>query len=61
MTEPQQKDLEELMEQLQQEEEICEDCPHKNAFADECEGCGTHGNIQDLEILIRSMTDEEME
>lgn len=55
MTEPQQKDFEELLEQLQQEEEVCESCPNKNTFADKCEGCGTHGNIQDLEQLIASM------
>ena len=55
MTEPQQKDFEELLEQLRQEEEVCESCPNKNTFADKCEGCGTHGNIQDLEQLIASM------
>ena len=55
MTEPQQKDFEELLEQLKQEEETCESCPDRNAPADRCEGCGTHGNIQDLEQLIESM------
>ena len=52
MTEPQQKDFEELLEQLKQEEETCESCPDRNAPADRCEGCGTHGNIRDLEQLI---------
>ena len=55
MTEPQQKDFEELLEQLRQEEEVRESCPDKNAFADKCEDCGTHGNIKDLEGLINSM------
>lgn len=52
MTETQQKDYEELLEQLRQEEECCESCHDKNAFADMCEGCGTHGNIQDIERLL---------
>lgn len=52
MTETQQKDYEELLEQLRQEEECCESCRYKNAFADMCEGCGTHGNIQDIERLL---------
>lgn len=55
MTEPQQKDFEELLEQLKQEEETCESCPDRNAPADRCEGCSTHGNIQDLEQLIENM------
>ncbi len=55
MTEPQQKDFEELLEQLKQEEEICESCSDRNAPADRCEGCSTHGNIRDLEQLIASM------
>lgn len=55
MTEPQQKGFEELLEQIWQEEEVCESCRDKNAFADKCEGCGTHGNIQDLKRLIASM------
>lgn len=55
MTESQQKDFEELLEQLKQEEEVCEGCPNRNAFADKCEGCGTHGNIQALEQLITNM------
>lgn len=59
MTEPQQKDFEELLEQLKQEEETCESCPDRNAPADRCEGCGTHGNIQDLEQLIESMKEGE--
>lgn len=59
MTEPQQKDLEELLEQLEQEEEVCESCPDKNAFADACEGCGTHGNKRDLERMIHEMTKTE--
>ena len=59
MTEPQQKDFEELLEQLEQEEETCESCPDRNAPADRCEGCGTHGNIQDLEQLIESMKEGE--
>ena len=49
------KDFEELLEQLKQEEETCESCPDRNAPADRCEGCGTHGNIRDLEQLIASM------
>ena len=59
MTEPQQKDFEELLEQLEQEEETCESCPDRNAPADRCEGCSTHGNIQDLEQLIESMKEGE--
>lgn len=59
MTETQQKDLEELLEQLRQEEEVCEYCGDKNAFANRCEGCGTYGNIQDLEGLIHSLTEME--
>lgn len=59
MTEPQQKDFEDLLEQLEQEEETCESCPDRNAPADRCEGCGTHGNIQDLEQLIESMKEGE--
>lgn len=55
MTEPQQKDFEELLEQLKQEEETCESCQDRNAQADRCEGCSTHGNIRDLEQLIASM------
>lgn len=55
MTEPQQKDFEELLEQLEQEEETCESCPDRNAPADGCEECGTHGNIRDLKQLISSM------
>lgn len=55
MTELQQKDFEELLEQLKQEEETCESCTDRNAPAGRCEGCGTHGNIQDLEQLIASM------
>lgn len=55
MTETQQKDFEELLERLKQEEEVCEGCLDRNAFADKCEGCGTHGNIQDLERLITNM------
>lgn len=55
MTESQQKDIEELLEQLKQEEEVCEGCLNRNAFADKCEGCGTHGNIQVFEQLITNM------
>lgn len=55
MTEPQQKDFEELLEQLEQEEETCKSCPDRNAPADRCEGCGTHGNIRDLKQLISNM------
>lgn len=58
MTEPQQKDLDELFEQLQEELECCEDCPDRNT-PELCEGCGTHGNIQDLEGLIHSLTETE--
>lgn len=53
------KEGEELLEQLKQEEETCESCPDRNAPADRCEGCGTHGNIQDLEQLIESMKEGE--
>jgi hypothetical protein len=59
MTEPQQKDFEELLEQLKQEEETCKSCPDRNAPVDRCEGCGTHGNIRDLEQLIESMKEGE--
>lgn len=55
MTEPQQKDYEELLQQLQQEEEVCESCPDKNAFADKCEGYSTHGVITDLSMQIMEM------
>lgn len=59
MTELMQKDLEELYEQLEQEEKCCESCPNKGLFtqSDICEGCGTHGNIADLEHLIRSLVE----
>ena len=59
MTEPQQKDFEELLEQLKQEEETCKSCPDRNTPVDRCEGCGTHGNIRDLEQLIESMKEGE--
>ncbi len=55
MTEPQQKEVDELLEQLQQEEECCEGCPDR-FIAEVCEGCGTHGNIRDLEIMIADLT-----
>lgn len=61
MTEPQQKDYEELLEQLRQEEEVCESCADRNMPFDVCENCGTHGNIKDLETLIRDMTANETE
>lgn len=57
MTEPQQKDFEELLKQLKQEEEVCEGCPDRNAFADKCEGCGTHANIQELNQIIANIKD----
>lgn len=55
MTELEQKDYEELLQWLQQEEEVCECCPDKNAFADKCEGCSTHGAITDLLNQIMEM------
>ena len=51
MTDPQQKEVDELLEQLQQEEECCEGCPDRH-IAEVCECCGTHGNIKDLEMMI---------
>ena len=60
MTELQQKDYEELLEQLRQEETVCETCPHKNEFTQSahCDGCGTHGNIQDIETLLADISGE---
>ena len=54
MTEPMQKDLEELYEQLAQEETCCENCPDVGT-AEICECCATGGNIRSLEQLIHSL------
>lgn len=51
--------VDELLEELRQEEEICESCPDKSAFASRCEHCGTNRCIQDLERMIHSMTETE--
>lgn len=45
MTEPQQKDFEELLEQLEQEEETCESCPtetHQRTGAKDAAHMGTY-------------------
>lgn len=55
MTEPQQKDYEELMEQLMQEESVCGNCRNKEKGTAYCDGCGTHGNILYLETLMADM------
>lgn len=48
----QQKDYEELAEQLRQEESCCDDCGNKGKGTDYCEGCGTYGNMQYIERLM---------
>lgn len=60
MTELQQKDYDELLEQLRQEETVCETCPSRNEFckSDICDGCGTHGNIQDIEMQLAELSGE---
>lgn len=55
MTDPQQKDVDELLEQLNQELECCEECPDRQ-IPELCDGCGTHGNIKDLEMMIADIT-----
>ena len=56
MTELQQKDFDELHEQLRQEESCCEHCGDWREYGDAaCDGCGTHGNIQDIETLIMNL------
>lgn len=60
MTELQQKDFEELHEQLQQEESCCENCGDWRDYgAAACEGCRTHGNIRDIETLIADLEGNE--
>lgn len=49
-----------ILEELREyRKPLKESCPDRNAPADRCEGCGTHGNIQDLEQLIESMKEGE--
>lgn len=55
MTDPQQKEVDELIEQLNQELECCERCPDRQ-IPELCDGCGTHGNIKDLEMMIADIT-----
>lgn len=54
MTEPIQKELDELYEQLESEELHCNTCPDKG-YAEACECCSVRGNINDLENMIRSL------
>lgn len=54
MTEPMQKDLDELYEQLAQEETCCESCRYVGV-SEMCECCATGGNIRSLEQLIHSL------
>lgn len=56
MTEPQQNYYEELLQQLQQEEEICENCGSWKEYGlAGCDGCGTYGNKLDLEAMMRDL------
>lgn len=55
MTDPQQKEVDELIEQLNQALECCEGCPDRQ-IPELCDGCGTHGNIKDLEMMIADIT-----
>lgn len=55
MTDPQQKEVDELIEQLNQELECCEGCPDRQ-IPELCDCCGTHGIIKDLEMMIEDIT-----
>lgn len=55
MTEPQQKDYEELLEQLRKEEEICDSCQYRNTFVSHCDGCSTGDMIHSMSIKVLEM------
>lgn len=46
-------------EQLRQEESYCYNCGHWAKGNDYCEGCGTYGNIQDMERFLESVGTEK--
>lgn len=50
----------EMLEEIRQEEEACESCPHKYDMSkDWCLGCGTYGNIQTFEQILYGLTETE--
>lgn len=55
-----QDDIEELLEDLRQEEAVCEGCEYLHTFmqSDACEACGTNGNIKDIKDRLEELQSE---
>lgn len=51
----------EILENIKQEEENCESCPHKYDISkDWCLGCGTYYSIQTFEQILYGLTETEI-
>lgn len=50
------EDLDELYKNLQEEESNCEHCGYWTEYGNAaCDGCATHGNIQDMKMYIADL------
>lgn len=56
-----QRDREEILKQLAQEEEICETCGrYKEYGIAACDGCSVYGNKLDFETILKGLEETDI-